>query len=193
MAGSPENNQEGENPDPLALAAAGWRAEDLQWERLQERAASAPDEQAAPLWAEALRLARANFAANDPRLAASLANQAVALRRAGDDSLAGDLLDEALRIWDAAPAWIESMKPERRARSSTFHLRLESKHRGGYEQFSRERYQALAAEGRAATLALKTRATSDDDRLARWRKDKPAGFTDGRKLMAAALLIAVDD
>jgi hypothetical protein len=191
MTDSPApNHDENQTVDPLALAAAGWREEELQWERLQEQAAAASDEEAARLWAEALRLARAHFAANDPRLAASLANQAVALRNRGRESLALELLDEALRVWDAAPAWIEAMRPERRARSSTFHLRLESKHKGGYERFSRERYQALAEDGRDATLALKHGEAGAGDRLARWHKHKPEGFTDGRKLMAAALLIA---
>lgn len=182
--------------DPRTLAAAGWHESDLAWERLQQEAAelaSAGDSDgAAQRWGKALRLARADFADNDPRLAASLTNQALSVRCKGNEALAEELLIEALLTWDAAASWIEAMNPERRSRSSTFHLRLESKHKGGYVHFSQERYQAIAAEGRAATLAHKLGkpAGGTGDRLPRWRKERPAGFTDGRKLLAAVLLIA---
>ena len=58
--------------------------------------------------------------------------------------------------------------------------------------FSEERYRVLAAEGRATTAAHKGDQKTQDasDRLTRWRKERPAGFTDGRKLLAAVLLIA---
>ncbi len=100
------------------------------------------------------------------------------------------LFEEALLAWDASGPWVAALAPERRARSSTFHLRLESKHPGGYAHHSRERYQTLAAEGRAALLALRDGREGEDDRLARWYKERPQGYTDGRKLMAAVLLIA---
>lgn len=182
--------------DPRTLAAAGWLESDFVWERLQEAAAesvvSGNEDGAAQRWGEALRLARAEFAANDPRLAASLTNQALSVRHKGNEVLAGELLSEALLVWDASSSWIEAMKPERRSRSSTFHLRLESKHKGGYVHFSEERYRALAAEGRATTAAHKSGGAEQNagDRLMRWRKERPAGFTDGRKLLAAVLLIA---
>ncbi|MCH7635064.1 MAG: hypothetical protein IIA36_10290 [Proteobacteria bacterium] len=76
--------------DPRALEAlirAGWAESDLAWETRQAEAAehdaSGRHDAAAALWAEGLRLAREAFAGNDPRLAASLANQAHGLRRAG--------------------------------------------------------------------------------------------------------------
>ncbi len=146
--------------------------------------------EAAALWAEALRLARENFAGNDPRLAASLANQAQALRRAGREEAARALFEEALLVWDASGPWVAALAPERRARSSTFHPRLEAKHPGGYAHHSRARHQALAAEGRAALLAVRDGREGEDDGLARWHKERPEGFTDGRKLLAAVLLIA---
>ncbi len=183
-------------PDLKALIFAGWREEELAWERLQERglahAAAGEAGQAAACWAEALRLARAQFAPNDPRLAASLGNHAVALRRAGDGVPARGLLEEALLVWDSAEPWVAALEPERRARSSTFHLRLQSKHPGGYDHFSKARYAALVEEGRAVTRALAAGGGSDaaEARLARWRKEKPEGFTDARKLIAAARLIA---
>ncbi len=192
MSGAPTSGAEG--ADLAALLAAGWSEADLTWERLQEEAAEKNQDGdrdgAAALWAEALRLARANFVANDPRLATSLANQAHAQRQSGNAETATPLFEEALLIWDASGPWVEALQPERRARSSTFHLRLEAKHPGGYARHSRERYRVLAAEGRAALQALSTGAPCQDDRLARWRKDKPEGFTGGRKIMAAVLLMA---
>lgn len=198
MSAAPTSADE---PPLAALLGAGWREAEWRWERLQEQAAdfnAAGDAaEAARSWAEALRLARAQFETNDPRLAASLTNHALALRRAGDAEAARALLDEAMLIWDASGSWIEAMGEDRRARSSTFHLRLESKHKGGYEHLWRMRYLALAALGRDATLAHKGGAPTDqrpdeapDDRLGRWRKDRPERFSDARKLMAAALLIA---
>ncbi len=192
MSGAPTSGAEGAGL--AALLAAGWSEADLAWERLQEEAAEKNQggdrDAAAALWAEALRLARANFTGNDPRLAASLANQALARRQSGNAGTATALLEEALLIWDASGPWVEALEPERRARSSTFHLRLEAKHPGGYARHSRERYRALAAEGRAALLALREGKPPPFDGLARWRREKPEGFTGGRKLMAAVLLLA---
>ncbi len=184
-------------PPLRALIAAGWTPDDLAWEGHQVAALTALAEgrlqEAQAAWASALALARSRFATYDPRVATSLANQAAVLARAGESALAGSLLDQALLVWDSAGPWIEALKPEQRSRSSTFHLRLESKHPGGYAHFERERHSALAAEGRARLAALKAGEAPEDDaaaRLARWHKERPEGFTDGRKLLAAALLIA---
>ena len=192
MSGAPTSGAEG--PDLAALLAAGWSEADLTWERLQEEAAEKNQDgerdAASALWAEALRLARADFTGADPRLATSLANQALAQRQGGKPGTATALLSEALLIWDASGPWIEALEPERRARSSTFHLRLEAKHPGGYARHSRARYEALAAEGRAALLALRDEKPPPFDGPARWAQEKPEGFTGGRKLMAAVLLLA---
>ena len=177
-----------------ALVRAGWREAELAWEARQAEAAeydaSGRRDQAAALWAEGLRLARATFAGNDPRLAVSLANQAQALRRAGRVEAARALFEEALLAWDASGPWVAALAPERRARSSTFHLRLEAKHPGGYAHHSRERNQALATEGRAALLALRDQQPPPFDGPARWAKERPEGYTDARKIMAAVLLVA---
>ncbi len=177
-----------------ALLGAGWRAAELSWEARQqeaaERAAAGAHDDAAALWAEGLRLARASFGNDDPRLATSLANQAQALRRTGQDAAARSLFEEALRVWDGSGPWRAALAPERRARSSTFHLRLESKHPGGYERHSRARYEALAADGRAALIALRDEKPPPFDGPARWVQDRPEGYSDARKLMAAVLLVA---
>ena len=183
-----------EGLDPRALLAAGWRLEELEWERLQERAcedaAAKRFDVADALFAQALKLARATFANNDPRLATSLANQAVALRRRGAADGGRSLFDEALAIWDAAGPWIEALKEDRKARSATYHLRLESRYKGGYVHFWKERYRARAAEGRDALVALCEEGSREESGLDLWRKDKPAGFNDARKLLAAVRLLA---
>ncbi len=177
-----------------ALIRAGWREAELAWETRQAEAAehdaSGRPDAAAALWAEGLRLARETFAGDDPRLAASLANQAQAQRRAGRDQAARTLFEEAILVWDSSGPWVAALAPERRARSSTFHLRLESKHPGGYAHHSQERYETLAAEGRAALIALRNEKPAPFDGPARWHKERPEGYTDARKLMAAVLLVA---
>lgn len=195
MSGAPTSGAEA--PPLRALIAAGWTPDELAWERLQAAGLEALVEgraaAAAGHWAAALSLAHRTFAADDPRLATSLANQAAGLSQAGETALAGSMRDEALLVWDAGGPWIEALKPSQRSRSSTFHLRLESKHPGGYAHFERERHAALAAEGRALLAALQSGSAETSGaaaRLARWRKERPEGFTDGRKLLAAARLIA---
>lgn len=194
MSGAPTSEAEG--PAPLALLEAGWTPEELAWEQAQERAANAAlsgrREEAADGWAEALRLARAHFSSDDPRLATSLTNQAAGLSLRGQEAGTEGLLREALQIWDASGAWLAALRPERRARSSTFHLRLSTKNPGQWDRFSRERYAALAAEGRAATKAWIDGAASRGGAYERWLEEKPEAFTDSRKLMAAALLVAAD-
>jgi hypothetical protein len=166
--------------DPRSLLAAGWSEEDLRWESLQ-LSGSAEDR------AEALRLARQAFRKDDPRLAASLINCAANLPP--DDGARDALLREAFGIWRGCETWLAEMKPERRARSSTYHLRMEAKYPGGYDRFSEERHRALAEEGLRAAEAHLAGAAWPDQR-ARWEKERPEGFNDLRKLLAAVLLIA---
>ncbi len=182
-------------PDAAALAAAGWSEAELTWEHVQVAAAEAlaegKPEEAADFWQTGLALARATFAADDPRLAASLANHATGLQLAGEGGAAA-LLDEALTVWDRAGPWLEALKPERRARSSLFHLRMETKHKGGYERHSRARYGKLAEEGRARIEALAAGEGEMAINLERWRRERPTGYDDARRLLAAVVLIAAD-
>lgn len=184
-----------ESPPLGALLAAGWRPEELEWERLQEQAlehaAAGAPEQAAPLWAAALQLGRELFEADDPRLATSLANHAGGLRRGGDDALADELLDEAILTWGRSGPWIGRMATEQRARSSTFHLRLARKNPGGFESLQKNRHAVLAMVGQQALAARKAGEPADPaGQQESWEKQKPRNFTDGRKLIAAVLLLA---
>ncbi len=191
MSGAPTSA--GDPPDAAALAAASWSDEELTWEHIQVAAAEVLAEgkvdEAADFWKTGLELARETFAGNDPRLAASLANHAAGLR-ANDAAAATALLNEALQVWDQAGPWLEALKPERRARSSLFHLRMETKYKGGYAHQSQERYRKLAAEGRARLQARAENPGRPQVDLERWRRERPAGYSDARKLLAAVVLLA---
>ena len=195
MSGAPTSGADrsaGQLPHAEALARAGWCDMELTWEQAQEAAAEALEtgdwEAAAALWAAGLELAGTTFEAGDPRLATSLANRAVALRRAGADAAA--LFDEALAVWARSDPWVLALAPERRARSATYHLRLETRYPGGYDRHARARHAALAEEGRTALEALRAGGGTARGSLARWRRERPAGFVDLRKLLAAVLLLA---
>ena len=182
--------------DLRLLERAGWTNAEVIWEQIQVSAAESERAgdyaEASELWLGGLELAREHFRPGDPRTAASVANVGVAKRRTGDSVAAEHMLDEALVRWDAGEQWIESLKPAAMARSSTFHLRLQSKHPGGYDRFPRERYRTLAMEGRAVLSARRNGLPDESDRLDRWRRERPGGFDDWRKLLGAVLLIASD-
>ena len=182
--------------DPAALERAGWTNAEVIWEQIQEtaseRARAGDPVEAAELWRGALDLAREHLPHGDLRLATSVANLGVAERRAGDPAAAARWFEEALVLWDAGAQWVESLAPVARARSSTFHLRLESRHPGAYDRFPRERYRVLAREGRAVVIARREGRPDESDRLERWRAERPPGFNDLRRLLGAVLLVAAD-
>jgi hypothetical protein len=178
---------------PISADDSAWTAADAAWERLQVAAAEAfaADDLAgaAESWAAALRLACADFEAGDPRLAASLANWALALRLRGD-ALADRLFTDALEIWDAAPAWLAGQRFARRARSSAFHLRLETKHGGAYDANLRRRAETLLSTARAATAALAAGAPARAPDRAVVQALRGAPLDAMRKVLAAAHLLA---
>jgi hypothetical protein len=87
------------------------------------------------------------------------------------------------------------MTAPRVARSSMFHMRMEQRHRGAYEERWQEKWAAWVAEARGrlggegppALLPPAEAAAA----LARWRREKPAMLNDSRKLLAAVALLAV--
>ncbi len=176
-----------------ALARAGWRPSDLVWEELSEAGLLAEREgraQAAACWAEALRLARESFSADDPRLAGSLTNRAVTLARAGDGAAARRLFDEAVQVWSAARSWLLGMALDNPARSSIFHLRMQLRHAEVYDRRERETWLARLEAARAVTRAHAAGEAVDFDGLSIWRREKPEGYTEPRKLLAATTLLA---
>ena len=180
--------------DLRALDRAGWSNAEVIWEQIQETAARCERGgdfvEAAELWRGALELVRERLPPADLRVAASLANVAVAERRAGDEPAAIGLFDEALSLWDGSEARVESLAPDSTARSSLFHLRLRTRYPGGYDHAPRARYRALAGEGRAVLEARLDGRPDEIDRLDRWRKERPEGFNDWRRLLGAVLLMA---
>lgn len=181
-------------PDPGALERAGWTNAELIWEQIQETAAGCEREgdhaAAAELWRGAREVAREHLSPGDLRVATSEANVGVAARHAGDPGAAHRSLARALALWDAGDPWLASLEPTALARSSTFHLRLQRKHRGASERFARRRCRTLADEGRALLAARRDGLPDLSDRLARWRRERPPGFDDWRRLLGAVLLIA---
>jgi len=172
--------------DPRLLVAAGWSEEELYWEELSATALFLIGRgDPAEHWQEAARVAAEIFAADDARRATSLANLALA-----EPARSAELLAEAGRLWVASAPWLARLQPERRARSSIFHLRMMRKYRGGYDHWSRDRYALLHAEGAAALAARAAGGYAVADPYRRWRDARPAGFTGGRKLHDAVQLIA---
>lgn len=182
-------------PDFAAARAAGWSSGDLEWEAKAEQAAQldrdGAAEQAAALWHQALTLAQSDFAENDPRLGTSLANVALAERRAGRAPAAAQHFAAARRIWDASAFWVDSLAPERRARSSLFHLRMEARHRETYDANFRRRLHRFAEEARENLRALEQDEPPPHRGVERWRAEKPGHYGESRKLLAACLLLAV--
>ena len=179
-----------ERPEPSST----WSKVDEQWETLQERAALHAAcghlNEAGMLWSRALCFAQENLTADDPRQATSLANRASFIVRKSDHDAAAAMLADALRIWDASGPWVERLVIGRKARSSTFHLRMEVRHWAVYEARQRQLLVKVADEGRAAIAALAHESPTGSYGQSRWWSDKPEGLTDGRKILAAARLVA---
>ena len=101
------------------------------------------------------------FAPDDPRRAATA--HAHALMISGPGAAEAGLA-AALEAWQAAGPWVERMAPGVRARSSLFHLRLESKHRGVYPGIARQRCRKMLQAG--MSLVEAERAARRGDRQA---------------------------
>lgn len=180
------------------LVAAGWSEEDLEWERLSERAlselAEGRDGEAFTAIRHALYLARTHFTKGDPRLAASLTSQAAALAAAVPGTAIDVIVRAAAQAWSECDGVIAAMTAPRRARSSMFHLRMERLHRATYEERWREEGRKVLAGLRAGLAATQTPVLiareEARERVTRWRRDRPAGLDDQRKLLAAVILIA---
>ena len=182
----PADLEDYEGLDPRVLIDAGWTPEELYWEELSAIGLSlAGRPQAAEYWREAARVAPDTFKPDDPRRATSLANLALV-----DTARAAELLAQAQALWQGSTAWLEALKPERRARSSTFHFRLQSKHRGGYDHWSRDRYLKLHADGLQRLSARSGSALVEAGSYATWRAKRPKTFDDARRLIGSVWLIA---
>jgi hypothetical protein len=178
----------GATATPSAARAVA-SAADLTWERYQEQAAIAyrAGDPITPsrLWAAALDIAEKHFGRGDPRLAASLTNQALVMRRRRQDYQAQKLFREALEVWDDSWRWIHLMTPDRTAMGTP-----RSDHLDIYGRDARAWFNALAQQGRAATAALERHDASLANGLDEWLAIKPRRMSDVRRLLGAVLLIA---
>jgi hypothetical protein len=179
------------------LLQAGWSEADLAWETTAEQTAEAVAREdhtkAKGSAGEALQLARANFAPNDPRLGTSLANYGMCLSLSGRSEDSMFLFREGLDVWRQSLGWIAHMEAPRMARSSLFHMRMEARHRSTYRARWQERWREIAAEATARNEALIVSpgvpVAAAAEAFARWRRERPAMLNDTRKLMAAAFLL----
>ncbi len=178
------------DPDWLLAQRSGWTRADLMWERLMEAGNEAycagRMSRAARLFFCADALARGRFAPADLRRATAPAARAMVRLAQGKDASA--LLALAHKGWQVAPAAVADMEIRPRIRSSLFHLRLEAKHRGQYQDNLRLRLGRITDET-GETLAQMSSGAVHHRHFSRWRGEKPTVFDGTRKVLAAALLI----
>lgn len=104
------------------------------------------------LWQAAHDMAQ-TFPQVDPRRAASLDALGTLAASGGDRKRASDIYTDALEAWSAAQDWVATMATAQAARSSTFHLRLETKYPGAYPEITRARHLKICHAGRAGAQA----------------------------------------
>ena len=125
-----------------------------------------------------------SFPVADPRRACSLNNGGVAAYLAGDFASAKCQLTEAEVAWRRAFTWCDSMAIEGRARSSTFHQRLEAKNQADYGPILRRRFKRLVVGAAAISrfngmIAAETLDCRSDDAIDTLRQaihDREAAF-----------------
>ena len=182
------------DPELRAALAAGWRRRDLWWERLEEAANEAliegREKSAIRRFRLAFWLARLGFPKDDPRRATALANLAFSARLAGSEKTAKRRYAAARSRWSKAPAALDALQIQPRARSSLFHLRMEVKHWETYRANMKMRLGKFIQETDEALAALSRHEQPPHRLFLRWRGEKPAVFDDTRKLLAACLLVA---
>lgn len=183
------------------LLAAGWSEADLEWERLAEQAmlqlGQGLTQEASKNIGAGLYLARTEFAKGDPRLAASLGNQAACLASEGKLGPSPTIISACLQAWADCDGWIETMTAPRSARSSMFHLRMERLHRDAYQERWRHKgrdllISAKAQIGTGQSIAL-INAETATIRSAQWDRERPFSLSDPRKLIAATSLTCVQN
>ena len=188
---------DGGDAEMRTALAAGWRRTDLVWERLQVRGNAA--------WVNGERigarrnfliawwLARIFFRRGDPRIATSSANVGLIAREAGQIARASRHYATAQRLWVDVPHMVDGLQIRPRVRSSLFHLRMEVRHRGTYEENTRARLIKFVNEAGEALEAAARSYPSPHRLYSRWRGECPAVFDDSRKLLGAALLICAPE
>lgn len=202
--------------DIARARAAGWSHADLIWECLMERAnerhQSGAPKRAMGLFRRADWLARLCFADSDVRRITAAAGRAMlAIRLAGSGAdhtqaarAARRRLTALLHFWqDHADAAIAQMHIAPRARSSLFHLRMETRHGETFRANMRTRLHRFAGETAETlqSMAAGDNAGASDAgsgaashrHYARWRGARPPLYDDSRKILGACLLLPDSD
>lgn len=189
MSGVPISADEPNLPASIAAALdrAAWPVAVWHWEQHLlaglEALAVGQRSLACTSFTEAQRLADRALPEGDLRRITAAANVAIM-----DDDLA-ELSDLSAR-WQDGATWTASLQPHARARSSTFHLRLERKHPGGYDPLHEQRIRQLWNEGAARLRPVAEPEQGAASALNRWDyASRRIGFVDQRKLHAAAALL----
>lgn len=176
-------------------AAAGWGRADAAWERLQEagvaRLAAGESAEAARLFRRAGWVAALAFRRADPRRATTLANLALADRLAGRERRARRRYARARALWAGVETYIAGMEIARRSRSARLDRAMEAPHVETFRQNTRIRMTGVARATDVALGALEAGGPVTTRLAARWEAEKPPVFDDTRRLLAAALLVAV--
>lgn len=169
----------GRRPQPLPTGR--FSGIDLAWEQVHEgglRAFGAGRASlAAEHWQRGLTIAQGRLGPDDPRLATSLTNVGLVLRRRGDFHQASRHFRDAGVVWDRAVRWVRLMTPP-------------GDMDGGYDEAAMARFEHLIGEGKAASLAIESLGALPPWGLDGWLSVRPRRGSDLRKLLAAVFLIA---
>ncbi len=128
----------------------------LAWVQLGEKANEAFQrgdmEDAQRYWRESHRLAGTEWPPPHPLIAASFCNSACVFRIGEnyEDGIRCSM--RSIELWETAKVWVREMHIESAARSSTFHLRMQSRHRNAYRRLRLKKYQALLELGRTTAM-----------------------------------------
>jgi hypothetical protein len=172
---------------------AGWSRADLVWERLMEAAnqswVNKNTKKSARLFRQAALVARLFFDRTDLRRATTAINLAIIQITKDHMGRATEYQNTALKIWPEAPNVIRDMTVAPRARSSLYHLRMETLHRDTFHDNMRIRFNRFAAETAETLQGLTEQSKSKHRHFARWRGERPSVYDDTRKILGACLLI----
>lgn len=183
-------------PEAATRRAAGrWRRADAVWERLQEdgnaRLAAGDTAAAARRFRRAKWLAALAFRRGDPRRATSLANLALADRLAGREARARRRYARARALWAGVEGYIARMEIAARSRSARLERAMEGRQLETFRQNMRIRMTGFSRATAAALAALEEGQPVTARLAERWAAEKPPVQDDTRRLLAAALLVAV--
>ena len=176
-------------------AGRRWGRADAAWERLQEagnaRLAAGDAADAARAFRRAGWVALLVLPRDDPRRATTLANLGLVDRLAGREARARRRYARAQALWAGVDRFIAGMEIARRTRSARVDGRMTAPHLETYRQNMRIRMTGFARTTAAALAALEQGAPVTARLSERWPAEKPPVHDDTRRLLAAALLVAV--